>query len=366
MVRRSKRQWSSYELQAKELTEARTEFDWLREVPTDFQQPLLKSLHNAWDLFFKKKAGLPRFKSKSRGDWVQMKTISPDKFKVRKKRVKLPRLGWISLRSHRRIDGTPRRVSITRDVDQWFISIMCVQEVPDPIHPNKDSAIGLDLGVTNVIADSDGNLVTNPRHFNRSKRLLTRRQRQLARKKKGSNRHKKAKTLLAKVHRKILRQRQDFLHNLSHDYSNRHGLVVVEKLEIKNMTRSSKGTVESPGLNVKAKSGLNRSILDVGWYEFKRQLKYKLEWKGGTLVEVDPRYTSQTCSVCGHVDALSRDGQTFFCTSCCYLCHADVNAAKNILVRGQTSNTTGTVPVAARGGSVIRRPGKREFTSEVR
>lgn len=362
----SGKRWLKYEDQAKELTEARGELEWLREVPGDFQQPLLAALHRAWDSFLSRKSGLPHFKSKAKEDWVQLRTLDPKKFRIRRSRVRLTRIGWIRIRSHLRIEGQPRCVSITRDVDQWFISITCAYDVLDPIHPNKDSVVGIDLGVTNVIADSDGNLVTNPRHFNRSRKLLTRRQRQLARKQKGSNRRKKAKTLVAKAHRKIRRQRQDFLHNLSCHYSNSHGLVVVEKLEIKNMTRSARGTVESPGTNVRAKSGLNRSILDVGWYEFKRQLGYKLEWKGGVLVEVDPKYTSQTCSVCGHVDAKSREKQTFFCTSCCYLCHADVNAAKNILARGLSSgHTTGTAPVAARGGSVTRRPEKREFTQAI-
>lgn len=359
-LRRSGGAGINYEDQAKELTEARKEFYWLREVPVDFQQPLLRAQHIAWEGFFRKRTGLPKFKSKSRGDWAQLKTLSPKGFRVGRKRVRLPKLGWIHVRSHQRTVGTPRCVSITRDVDQWFVSIACVQEVPDSIHPNKDSAIGLDLGITNVIADSDGNLVSNPRHFNRSKKLLTRRQRQLARKKKGSSRREKARILLAKAHRKIRRQRQDFLHNLSCRYSNSHGLIVVEKLRVANMTRSAKGTVESPGARVRAKSGLNRSILDVGWYEFRRQLRYKLEWRGGELIEVDPRFTSQRCYACDRLDSKSRNGEQFTCASCGHTDHADTNAAKNILAFGLSTDTTS---VAARGGSVARRPVKREFTS---
>ena len=111
----------------------------------------------------------------------------------------------------------------------------------------------------------------------------------------------------------------------------------MEELQIRNMSASAKGTVEKPGRMVKAKSGLNKSILDQGWYEFRRQLDYKLSWRGGMLVEVNPRHTSQRCSCCGHTAKENRVSQDVFrCQACGHEENADINAAKNILTVGQT------------------------------
>ena len=114
-------------------------------------------------------------------------------------------------------------------------------------------------------------------------------------------------------------------------------MIVTEGLKISNMSKSARGTIEKPGKNVRAKSGLNRAILDQGWSEFKRQLKYKLEWLGGVYVEVNPSYTSQKCSSCSNIDKKSRISQSkFCCMSCEYTENADINAAKNILAEGHS------------------------------
>ncbi|MDF1796743.1 MAG: transposase [Coxiellaceae bacterium] len=117
--------------------------------------------------------------------------------------------------------------------------------------------------------------------------------------------------------------------------SKNHALVVLEALKITNMSHSAKGSLENPGKQVKAKSGLNKSILDQGWGEFKRQLRYKLEWLGGQLLEVDPKYTSQRCHRCGDTRKSNRLSQDrFVCQGCQHEAHADINAAKNILAAG--------------------------------
>jgi putative transposase len=129
--------------------------------------------------------------------------------------------------------------------------------------------------------------------------------------------------------------RKTILHQVGTIISKNHALVVLENLKVGNMTGSAKGTVEAPGRNIRQKSGLNKSILDQGWGMLKRMLGYKLQWSGGMLILVDPAYTSQTCSVCGHVDAGNRpDQKTFRCLHCGHDDHADVNAAQNILARG--------------------------------
>jgi len=345
--------------QNRELTELRAEHGWIREVPTDLQQALLRSLDVSWQRFFKSLSRRPRFKSRTKGDWATMRTDAASRFEVRRKKVRLPKLGWVRLRSHRRTEGRPISIAITRDVDQWFVSVTCELTEAVPFHAHAESRVGIDVGICNVVTDSDGVRHANPRHLDKALELLSRAQRQMARKRKGSNRRKRAKMRAAKAHRRIRRQRADFLHNLSHSYTKSHGVIVVEALEVRSMSRSARGTVARPGTNVSQKTGLNRAILDAGWGELRRQLRYKAERAGGTVVEVPAAYTSQACSVCGHVSEDNRVTRAaFLCVACGHADHADVNAAKNILALG-TSRTPGATPGAARGGC-IRRPAKRE------
>ena len=153
----------------------------------------------------------------------------------------------------------------------------------------------------------------------------------------GSNNWKKQRRKIAKLHHTIANVRQDFLHKQSTVISKNHAKVFVEKLQIKNMSASAKGSNQEPGKNVKAKAGLNKSILDQGWFELRRQLNYKLFWKGGMLAEVNPRNTSQQCSDCGHLEKENRISQEVFrCKACGHEEHADINAAKNIKTVGQT------------------------------
>jgi putative transposase len=157
----------------------------------------------------------------------------------------------------------------------------------------------------------------------------------LAKKKRGSNNFKKLKRRITRLHTKISNIRNDYLHQVSADISKSHALVVLEDLKVANMSKSASGTIENPGRKVAAKSGLNRSILDQGWYSFKSYLSYKLERLGGELLLVDPRYTSQECSSCHHIAEGNRKSQAEFeCLRCGYKENADVNAAKNVLAAG--------------------------------
>jgi len=148
-------------------------------------------------------------------------------------------------------------------------------------------------------------------------------------------------------HRRIAQCRRDFLHKASTILSKNHAMIVVEALKITNMSKSAKGTLDNPGKQVRAKSGLNKSILDQGWGEFRRQLQYKLAWLGGLYIEVDPRYTSQTCSSCYYCSSENRLTQEdFCCKQCGHEENADTNAAKNVLAAGHAvlacgSNRTG-------------------------
>jgi putative transposase len=164
---------------------------------------------------------------------------------------------------------------------------------------------------------------------------LRKAQQSLSRKVKFSNNWKKAKAKVQKIYARIANVRRDFLHKVSTTISQNHAIVCIEDLRVRDMSQSAAGTVDAPGKNVRAKSGLNKSILDQGWYEFRRQLAYKLAWNGGHLIIVPPHNTSRTCPCCGHISADNRRTQArFACVECGYENHADVVSAINILSRG--------------------------------
>ncbi len=148
---------------------------------------------------------------------------------------------------------------------------------------------------------------------------------------------KKLNLRINKLHHHIANIRHDYLHKVTTTLSKNHAMIVVEDLKVANMSKSAKGSIEEKGKNVKAKSGLNKSILDQGWSMLVNMLEYKQQWRGGLLVKIDPRYTSQTCSSCGHVAKENRPTQAKFeCVSCGFSENADINASRNILAVGHT------------------------------
>jgi putative transposase len=157
----------------------------------------------------------------------------------------------------------------------------------------------------------------------------------LSRKNRFSRNWQKQKRRIARLHWRIANVRKDALHKTTTAISKNHAMVVIEDLAVGSMSRSARGTAEEPGRNVRAKAGLNKSILDQGWGEFRRQLEYKQAWRGGDVIAVDPRHTSQTCSECGHVSSENRPSQArFACVACGHEANADLNAACNILAAG--------------------------------
>ena len=164
---------------------------------------------------------------------------------------------------------------------------------------------------------------------------IKRAQQKLSKKRKGGQNYQKQRIKLQRANKKLREKREDFQHRLSYRLSKNHAVVVLEKLRVKGMTKSAKGTLEEPGKNVAQKVGLNRAILRQAWSEFVRQVTYKCEWRGGRVLPVSPEYTSQRCSACGFVSAENRKSQAEFeCISCGHAENADTNAAKNILALG--------------------------------
>lgn len=311
------------------------EYGFLKEVPSHCLQQKMKDLDKAFKDAFDKKQPLkriPNFKRRGLNDSIRFP--EPKHIQIENRRIKLPKLGWMGFYKSQPINGTIKNATITRCAGKWYISIQVEQEVNQQAHPS-DGAIGVDLGVKKFVACSNGSYFDSLNAFKKLQSKLAKAQRCLAKKKKFSGKWKNQKRKIQKIHSKICNIRRDFQHKLSTNLSKNHAMIVTEGLKISHMSQSASGNAEKPGKNVKAKSSLNKSILDQGWSEFKRQIKYKLEWQGGVYVEVNPSYTSQKCSSCQNVDKNSRSTQSkFCCTSCGHTENADINAAKNILAAG--------------------------------
>lgn len=305
---------------------------WLKDAPSQTLQQSLKHLEQAYQNFFEKRADFPRFKKK--GQFDSFRYPQGIKLEQGNSRIFLPKLGWMRYRNSREVLGEIRNATVSQSGGKWYVSIQTQREVEQPTPTG--SAIGIDVGIARFATLSDGSVIEPCNSFRQHQQHLARYQRAMARKKKFSNNWKKAKARVQKLHTRIAHVRKDFLHKASTAISQNHAIVCIEDLQVKNMSKSAKGNSEQHGKKVRQKSGLNRSILDQGWAEFRRQLEYKLTWKGGYVIAVPPQYTSQTCPCCGHVSKDNRQTQAKFeCVECGYTNHADEVGAINILERGQ-------------------------------
>lgn len=317
------------------------ETSWLGKIPSQALQQTLMNLDRAFKDAFNKASPkrFPRFKKRGRHDSFRY----PQGFKLQDKYIFLPKIGWVKFFKSRDVLGTPKNVTVSRRGKHWFASIQTEQIVNEPIHSSK-SIVGIDVGVKRFATLSNGQIFKPVNSFKTLSQQLAKAQKDLARKTRGSNNFQKQKAKITSIHMKIRNTRQDYLHKASTSISKNHAMVVLEDLQIVNMSHSAKGTIEKPGKNVKAKSGLNRSILDQGWHTFKNLLQYKLDWSGGELIVVNPHYTSRQCSSCGHIAQENRLNQSqFVCTACRYAQNADLNAAQNILAAGHAVLACGDI-----------------------
>ena len=324
--------------QARELTKLRAEYDWIAAVSQTCQQQALRDLGQAYQNWFKGIARYPSPRKKGRNDSFrcQGREVQVRKLNAKWSEVRLPKIGWVRFRDTRPLRGKVNNATISLTPNGWHISF--VLAIEHEIPTNITLAVGVDRGVANTLALSTGELLSVPTSLGALERRQRRAQRVLSRRKRGSQRYAKARRRLASLSARRARIRMDWHHKVSLDLSKRFGTVVLEDLNTKGMTASAKGTVADHGRMVRQKSGLNRSILNQGWHIFETLLKYKLEERGGELVKVPARHTSQTCSECVAVDSRSRKNQaSFVCTSCGHFENADINAAKVILRRNTAS-----------------------------
>ena len=305
-------------------------------------QHALKDLEKAYKNFFAKRADFPRFKRKGNGDSFRYPDPKQIKLDQSNSRIFLPKLGWIRYHNSRDVLGELRNVTVSSKGGKWFVSIQTLRQAQGiaqrevAIVPSTaTTAIGVDLGIARFATFSDGTYIEPRNSFKTKAAKLAKYQRRMAHKQKFSNNWKKAKAKVQKIHIQIANARRDFLHKATTTLSQNHALVFIEDLQVGNMSKSAAGTAENPGKNVAQKSDLNKAILDQGWGEFRRQLDYKLAWKGGMLFAVPPHYTSQECPECHHVAADNRQTQArFVCVKCHYENNADHVGAINVLERG--------------------------------
>ena len=311
-----------------------------RSPSNKFARTLIEHLTDG----LKKEKGFPKFKKKGFHDSFRY----PQGFKLNGNKVFLPKIGWVKFRRSQDIQGTPKNVTVSKRVGEWYIAVQVEIEVDDPKHPNAEQEVGIDMGIARFATLSNGNVLKPHNAYRENQKKLAKAQRKLARQKKGSKNREKQKWRIQRLHKRIADSRLDYLHKASTWIAKNHSKVVLEDLKVTNMSKSAKGTLENPGRNVAAKSGLNKSILDQGWFEFKRQLGYKLEWLGGELVLINPRHTSQRCNVCGEIDRENRKSQAKFeCVNCGHQDNADNNAALNILAAGHAVSACGDISSVA-------------------
>lgn len=237
--------------------------------------------------------------------------------------------------------GIVKNVTVSQFGGKWLISIQTEREVEQAI-PHGD-AVGIDMGIARFATLSDGTFYAPLNSFKRHETALRKAQQALSRKTKFSNNWKQANVRVQKIHSRIGNARRDYLHKATTTISQNHAMVCIEDLRVRNMSKSAAGSTEKPGRHVRAKSGLNKSILDQGWFEFRRQLGYKMAWQGGWLIAVLPQNTSRTCPCCGHVSAENRQTQSRFeCVECGFEEHADVVGAINVLRAGHARMACGS------------------------
>ncbi|ECA5251725.1 transposase [Salmonella enterica subsp. enterica serovar Lomalinda] len=329
------------------------ETQWLKEAPSQPLQQSLKDLERGYKNFFQKRAAFPRFKKRGQND--AFRYPQGVKLDQANSRISFPKLGWIRYRNSREVVGEVKNVTVSQSCGKWYVSIQTEYEVPEPAH-NATSMVGLDAGVTGLATLSDGTVYQPVNSFKANQRKLATFQRQLSRKAKFSSNWQKQKRKIQHLHSHIANIRRDYLHKVTSEISKNHAMIVIEDLKVGNMSKSAKGPAEQHGRNVRAKSDLNRSILDQGWYELRRQPEYKQLWRGGQVLAIPPAYTSQRCACCGHTAKENRLSQSRLeCLECGYTENADINGARNILAAGHA--------VLACGGMVQSgRPLKQEPT----
>jgi putative transposase len=316
----------------KELTAAKQEaqYEWLKDVDKFALQASLIDLDRAYQNFFRdlkkpagqRKFGFPHFHAKKGSKQSYRTNFTNGNIAVQDDRLKLPKLGWVKFRKSQEITGRIISVTVCRNAAGKYLASVQVETDVQPMPSASSGAIGIDLGLKSLAVLADGQVVQNPRFYRSNLRKLARQQRILCRREKGSNRRQQAKAKLAKMHEHIANLRRDYLHKLSTAIIKEYQVIAVETLRVSNMAKNRKMAL---------------SVMDAGWGEFKRQLEYKAQWYGRTVVAIDPFFpSSQLCGDCGFKNPVVKDlnVRKWVCPNCGGTHDRDLNAARNIQAEG--------------------------------
>jgi putative transposase len=338
---------------AAQLTEARAEYGWLRAGSQTVQQQALRDFAQAMRSFFAGTHGRPSWRKAGVHEGfrqVAVKQRHVERLNRRFGRVWVPKVGWVRFRLSRPVPTGVKSYRVTRDrAGRWHVAFA---HVPDPVAgPGDRSVVGIDRGVVVSAALSTGELLHAPGLSRGEGKRLKVLQQRLARAKRGSARRARTKMALAKLKAREADRRKDWVEKVTTDIARRFDTIRIEALDMRAMTRTARGTVEQPGVGVAQKRGLNRAISRSGWGVLAARLQHKAY---GRVEQIPAAYTSQRCSVCGHVAPGNRKSQAVFECEVCTAgrCNADVNAARNIAA-GRA--------VTARGDLAGRRSANREL-----
>jgi putative transposase len=322
------------------LPNLKKEYPWLTNAYSQSLQVVALNLSTAYKNFFDKRGGFPSFKSKHGRQSISY----PQNVKIGDSSIKLPIIGEVHCRIHRTLDGTVKTVTVSKNTDgKYYASILVDDGLETPDSDANGKAIGLDVGLIDFVVTSDGSKYANPKHLKKHSRNLKRKQQKLSRKEKGSNTRCKAKRLIARVHSRIKRVREDFLHKLSRKIVDENQVIAVENLNVKGMVRNH---------------CLAKAISDAGWGMFGTMLKYKAEKLGKIYIEIDRFFpSSKTCNNCLHkVSEMLLNVRHWDCPKCHSRNDRDINAAKNIRDEALRILALGTS--AAANGRNVSQPGK--------
>jgi putative transposase len=311
----------------------RRETKWLAQVPFGCLQQALRNLERAQAGYRTSQTRAPVFKKRGRSESFRYSGGCDIRVDQTNSRLQVPQLGWLRYRKSRVVLGRVINVALSASAGKWFGSILTVREVEQQVR--SGTTVGIDMGVVRFATLSDGNFYSPLNSFRRHEKALAIAQHRQSRKIKYSNNWRKETLRVQRIHVRIGNARRDYLHKISTAISQNHAVVCIEDLRVTEMSQSPTAESARAVGRANSKRRLNKAILDQGWYEFRRQLEYKLKWNGGRLIVVSPHGTSTTCLRCRHRSKENRPSQSLFrCVRCGYEENADLVGAVNVLRAG--------------------------------